>query len=199
MEQWDRVSQPWPYLSVRTKRLSTIDFSPCAQYDFSLLTEGVSSMKVILQETVEGLGHVGDLLDVSDGFARNYLLPRRKALEASSRNVKALEHVKRVSAEKARKEKLQIEGVAKKISAVSLTVTAQVGKDDKMFGSVTVKDIVEGLAEHGFEVDRRRIQLAQPIKELGTFTVPVKLHRDVTASVSVMVVKKQEVTSTVET
>ncbi len=145
------------------------------------------------------LGHVGDLLDVSDGFARNYLLPRRKALEASSRNVKALEHVKRVSAEKARKEKLQIEGVAKKISAVSLTVTAQVGKDDKMFGSVTVKDIVEGLAEHGFEVDRRRIQLAQPIKELGTFTVPVKLHRDVTASVSVMVVKKQEVTSTVET
>jgi large subunit ribosomal protein L9 len=156
-------------------------------------------MKVILQETVEGLGHVGDLLDVSDGFARNYLLPRRKALEASSRNVKALEHVKRVSAEKARKEKQQIEAVAKKISAVSLTVTAQVGKDDKMFGSVTVKDIVEGLAEHGFEVDRRRIQLAQPIKELGTFTVPVKLHRDVTASVSVMVVKKQEVASTVET
>ena len=156
-------------------------------------------MKVILQETVEGLGHVGDLLDVSDGFARNYLLPRRKALEASSRNVKALEHVKRVSAEKARKEKQQIEAVAKKISAVSLTVTAQVGKDDKMFGSVTVKDIVEGLAEHGFEVDRRRIQLAQPIKELGTFTVPVKLHRDVTASVSVMVVKKQEVASTLET
>jgi len=156
-------------------------------------------MKVILQETVEGLGHVGDLLDVSDGFARNYLLPRRKALEASSRNVKALEHVKRVSAEKARKEKQQIEAVAKKISAVSLTLTAQVGKDDKMFGSVTVKDIVEGLAEHGFEVDRRRIQLAQPIKELGTFTVPVKLHRDVTASVSVMVVKKQEVASTLET
>lgn len=156
-------------------------------------------MKVILQETVEGLGHVGDLLDVSDGFARNYLLPRRKALEASSRNVKALEHVKRVSAEKARKEKLQIEAVAKKISAVSLTVTAQVGKDDKMFGSVTVKDIVEGLAEHGFEVDRRRIQLAQPIKELGMFTVPVKLHRDVTASVSVMVVKKQETASTIET
>jgi len=155
-------------------------------------------MKVILQETVEGLGHVGDLLDVSDGFARNYLLPRRKALEASSRNVKALEHAKRVTAEKARKEKLQVEAFAKKISAVSLTVTAQVGKDDKMFGSVTVKDIVEGLAEHGFEVDRRKVQLAQPIKELGTFTVPVKLHRDVTASVSVSVVKKQETAPTVE-
>lgn len=155
-------------------------------------------MKVILQETVEGLGHVGDLLDVSDGFARNYLLPRRKALEASSRNVKALEHAKRVTAEKARKEKLQVEAFAKKISAVSLTVMAQVGKDDKMFGSVTVKDIVEGLAEHGFEVDRRKVQLAQPIKELGTFTVPVKLHRDVTASVSVNVVKKQETVSTAE-
>ena len=155
-------------------------------------------MKVILQETVEGLGHVGDLLDVSDGFARNYLLPRRKALEASSRNVKALEHAKRVTSEKARKEKLQVEAFAKKISAVSLTVMAQVGKDDKMFGSVTVKDIVEGLAEHGFEVDRRKVQLAQPIKELGTFTVPVKLHRDVTASLSVSVVKKQESVSTAE-
>lgn len=155
-------------------------------------------MKVILQETVEGLGHVGDLLDVSDGFARNYLLPRRKALEASSRNVKALEHAKRVTTEKARKEKLQIEALAKKISALSLTVTAQVGKDDKMFGSVTVKDIVERLAEHGFEVDRRKVQLGQPIKELGTFTVPVKLHRDVTASVSVTVVKKQETVSTAE-
>lgn len=155
-------------------------------------------MKVILQETVEGLGHVGDLLDVSDGFARNYLLPRRKALEASSRNVKAVEHAKRVTAEKARKEKLQVEAFAKKISAVSLTVMAQVGKDDKMFGSVTVKDIVEGLAEHGFEVDRRKVQLAQPIKELGTFTVPVKLHRDVTASLSVNVVKKQETVPTAE-
>lgn len=155
-------------------------------------------MKVILQESVEGLGHVGDLLDVSDGFARNYLLPRRKALEASSRNVKAIEHTKRVTAEKARKEKLQVEAFAKRISAVSLTVMAQVGKDDKMFGSVTVKDIVEGLAEHGLEVDRRKVQLTQPIKELGTFTVPVKLHREVTASVSVNVVKKQEPVSTAE-
>lgn len=152
-------------------------------------------MKVILQENVEGVGHLGDLLDVSDGFARNYLLPRRKALEASTRNVKAVEHAKRVVAEKARKEKLEIEQVAKKISAVSLTVTAQVGKDDKLFGSVTVKDIAEGLAAQGFEVDRRKIQLTQPIKELGTFTVPVKLHRDVTASVSVQVVKKQEADS----
>lgn len=152
-------------------------------------------MKVILQENVDGVGHLGDVLDVSDGFARNYLLPRRKALQASPRNVKAFEHAKRVMGERANKEKLEIEGLAKKLSAVSLTITAQVGKDDKLFGSVTVKDIAEGLAAQGFEVDRRKIQLAQPIKELGTFAVPVKLHRDVTASVSVVVGKKQEAES----
>jgi large subunit ribosomal protein L9 len=149
-------------------------------------------MKVILQETLEGVGNLGDLIDVSDGFARNFLLPRRKALEASNRNIKEVEHAKRATAEKARKEKLEIEAQAKKISAVSLTITAQVGKDDKMFGSVTVKDIAEGLAGQGFAVDRRKIQLGQPIKELGTFTVPVKMPRDVTASVAVHVVKKQE-------
>jgi large subunit ribosomal protein L9 len=149
-------------------------------------------MKVILQENVDGVGHLGDLLDVSDGFARNYLLPRHKALEANPRNVKALEHTKRVMAEKVKKEKLEIEALAKKVSAVSLTIQAQVGKDDKLFGSVTVKDIAEALAEQGFTVDRRKIQLAQPIKELGTVTVSVKLHRDVTATVAVLVVKKQE-------
>lgn len=150
------------------------------------------TMKVILQENVEGVGHLGDLLDVSDGFARNYLLPRQKALEANPRNVKALEHAKRVMAEKVKKEKLEIEAFAKKMSAVSVTIQAQVGKDDKLFGSVTSKDIAEGLAEQGFTVDRRKIQLTHPIKELGTVAVPVKLHRDVTATVSVHVVKKQD-------
>ena len=148
-------------------------------------------MKVILKDNVEGVGHLGDLLDVKDGFARNYLLPRGKALEANPRNMKTLEHAKRVLGEKAKKEKQEVEAVAKKVSAVTLTITAQVGKDDKLFGSVTAKDIAEGLAEHGFTVDRRKIQLAQPIKELGTVTVPVKLHRDVTASVTLHVVKKQ--------
>lgn len=149
-------------------------------------------MKVILKENVEGVGHLGDLLDVKDGFARNFLLPRGKALEANSRNVKALEHAKRVMGEKAKKEKLEFEALAKKVSAVTLTITAQVGKDDKLFGSVTVKDIAEGLAEQGFTVDRRKIQLTQPIKELGTVTVPVKVHRDVTATVTIHVVKKQQ-------
>jgi large subunit ribosomal protein L9 len=149
-------------------------------------------MKVILQENVEGVGHTGDLLDVSTGFARNYLLPRKKALEANTRNVKAIEHAKRAMAEKAKKERVEIESVAKQMSAVSLTMEVQVGKDDKLFGSVTAKDIAEGLAAKGFTVDRRKIQLAQPIKELGTVVVPVKLHHLVTASVSVTLVKKQD-------
>jgi large subunit ribosomal protein L9 len=149
-------------------------------------------MKVILQETLEGVGHLGDLINVADGFARNYLLPRRKAVEANSRSIRAFEHAKRVAAEKAKKEKLEIEAHAKKVSAVTLTIEAQVGKDDKMFGSVTAKDIAEGLVAQGFTVDRRKIQLAQPIKELGTVTVPIKMPREVTATVTIRVVKKQE-------
>ena len=149
-------------------------------------------MKVILQETMEGVGHLGDLLDVKAGYARNFLLPRKKAVLADSRSIKAFEHIKRVAGERAKKEKLEIETHAKSISAVALTVEAKVGKDDKMFGSVTVKDIAEGLAEKGIVVDRRKIQLDQPIKELGTFTVPIKLPRDVTATVMIHVVKKQE-------
>ncbi|MDF0674435.1 MAG: 50S ribosomal protein L9 [Nitrospira sp.] len=149
-------------------------------------------MKVILQETLEGVGHLGDLINVADGFARNYLLPRRKAVEADGRSIKAVEHAKRVATEKAKKEKLEIESYAKKVSAIALTIEAQVGKDDKMFGSVTAKDIAEGLAAQGVTVDRRKIQLAQPIKELGSVTVPIKMPRDVVATVTVHVVKKQE-------
>jgi len=149
-------------------------------------------MKVILQETIDGVGHLGDVINVANGFARNFLLPRRKAVEADSRSIKAFEHAKRAAAEKAKKEKLEIETHAKKVSAVTLTIEAQVGKDDKMFGSVTVKDIAEGLAAQGFTVDRRKIQLGQPIKELGDVTVPIKMPRDVTATVTVRVVKKQD-------
>jgi len=149
-------------------------------------------MKVILQETLEGVGHLGDLINVADGFARNFLLPRGKAVEADSRSIRAFEHAKRVAAEKAKKEKLEIEAQAKKVSAATLTIEAQVGKDDKMFGSVTAKDIAEGLAARGYTVDRRKIQLAHPIKELGTVSVPIKMPRDVVATVTVHVVKKQQ-------
>ena len=149
-------------------------------------------MKVILQETMDGVGHLGDLLNVADGFARNYLLPRGKAVMADSRSIKAFEHAKRVAADKAKKEKLEIETHAKKLSAVSLTMEMQAGKDDKLFGSVTTKDIAEGLAAQGFTVDRRKIQLAHPVKELGTVKVAIKMPRDVMATVTVNVVKKQD-------
>jgi large subunit ribosomal protein L9 len=149
-------------------------------------------MKVILQETLDGVGHLGDLINVADGFARNFLLPRGKAVEADSRSIKAFEHAKRVAAEKAKKEELEIETQAKKLSAVTLTIEVQAGKDDKLFGSVTSKDIAEGLAAQGFTVDRRKVQLAHPIKELGTVSVPIKMPREVTATVTVRVVKKQE-------
>ena len=147
-------------------------------------------MKVILQENVEGVGYLGDLLSVADGYARNYLLPRKKAVEANTRNLKALEHLKRVAAHQAKKETQVLQELAKKVSKIALTFPVQTGKDDKLFGSITSKDVAEGLAEQGVEVDRRKIQLAQPIKELGAFTVPVKLHRDVVAQVSVTVEKK---------
>jgi large subunit ribosomal protein L9 len=153
-------------------------------------------MKVLLKEHIEGVGHLGDVLEVADGFARNYLLPRKKAIEANERNVREFEHHKRIMAEKARKEKLELEAYAKKLSAVSLSFTMQAGKDGKLFGSVTSKDIEEGLAGKGFAIDRKKIQLAQPIKVLGTVAVPIKLHRDVTATVSVEVLKKQEEAAT---
>lgn len=147
-------------------------------------------MQVILQENVEGLGYTGDVLTVADGYARNYLIPRKKAVVANPRNMKMLEHLKQMTAKKASQELREFQDLARKLSQVSLTFTVQTGKDDKMFGSVTVKDIAEELAAKGFEIDRRKIQLAQPIKELGTYTVPIRLHREVTAEISV-VVRKQ--------
>ncbi len=147
-------------------------------------------MKVILQENIDSLGYMGDMLDVADGYARNFLLPRQKALEANPRNVKALEHAKRVTAHKAKKVEDDLQGLAAKLSAVLLTFPVQTGKDDKLFGSVTAKDLEAGLLAEGFDVDRRKIQLAHPLKELGTFAVGIKLHRDIIANMSVCLVNQ---------
>ncbi len=148
-------------------------------------------MKVILREDVHGVGNIGDILEVAPGYARNFLFPRNKAVEATGRSLKVVEHAKRVIAEKARKEKAAFEEYAKKVSAITVTIPVQVGKDDKLFGSVTAKDIAEALTAHGIEVDKRKIELGHPIKELGTVSVPVKLHSQVTATVSVTVVKAE--------
>jgi large subunit ribosomal protein L9 len=148
-------------------------------------------MKVILREDVDGVGNIGDVLAVARGFARNYLIPRNQAVEATSRSLKLVEHSKRVIAEKAKKEKAALEEHAKKVSAISVTIPVNVGKDDRLFGSVTSKDIAEALATQGIEVDRRKIQLPHPIKDLGTVKVPIRLHSQVTAEISVTVMKAQ--------
>jgi large subunit ribosomal protein L9 len=147
-------------------------------------------MKVILQENVEGLGYLGDVLTVADGYARNFLLPRKKAVLAEERQVKLLQHLKRQIDQKAKKELEALGDIGKQMSNVSLTFEVQTGKDDKLFGSVTSKDIAEQLASQGMTVDRRKIQLPQPLKELGTFPVPIKLHRDVVAKINVTLVKQ---------
>ncbi|MDR4495050.1 MAG: 50S ribosomal protein L9 [Nitrospirales bacterium] len=147
-------------------------------------------MKVILQENIDGLGYLGDVLDVAKGYARNYLLPRKKAVVANERQEKMFEHLKRQVERKAKEELMALTDFGKKLSGVSLTFEVQTGKDNKLFGSVTTKDIAEQLAAKGIEVDRRKIQLAQPIKELGTFSVPVKLHREIVSKISVTVAKK---------
>jgi len=147
-------------------------------------------MKVILQENVEGLGYLGDVLTVADGYARNFLLPRKKAVLAEERQVKLLQHLKRQIDQKAKKELEALGDIGKQMSNVSLTFEVQTGKDDKLFGSVTSKDIAEQLASQGMTVDRRKIQLPQPLKELGTFPVPIKLHRDVVTKINVTLLKQ---------
>jgi large subunit ribosomal protein L9 len=158
-------------------------------------------MKVILQENVEGLGYLGDVLTVADGYARNFLLPRKKAVLAEERQVKLLQHLKRQIDQKVKKELEALGDIGKQMSNVSLTFEVQTGKDDKLFGSVTSKDIAEQLASQGITVDRRKIQLPQPLKELGTYPVPIKLHRDVVTKINVTLVKQagEEPAATAET
>ena len=147
-------------------------------------------MKVILQENVEGLGYLGDVLTVADGYGRNFLLPRKKAVLAEDRQVKLLQHLKRQIDQKAQKEVEALGDIGKQMSNVSLTFEVQTGKDDKLFGSVTSKDIAERLESQGMTVDRRKIQLPHPLKELGTFPVAIKLHRDVVTKIQVTVAKQ---------
>lgn len=149
-------------------------------------------MKVILREDVDKLGRMGDLVNVADGYARNFLLPRNLAALATTKNIKALEHEKRVIADRIKKEKMAAEDEAKKISAVSVSIPAQVGEEGKLFGSVTSKDIAEAIAAQGFAIDKKKIVLERPIKEIGTFMVPIKIHHDVTAQVKVEVIKAEE-------
>lgn len=147
-------------------------------------------MNVILKEDVKDLGHIGEMLSVKDGYARNFLLPRGLALEANPRNVKALEHEKKKIQEKMRKIKTGAEGLASRISATTITIKAKAGEEDKLFGSVTAMDLAEALSKEGLDVDRKRIVLEEPIKRLGTYTVSVKIHAEVSAQFTVHVVSE---------
>lgn len=144
-------------------------------------------MEIILQEDVENLGEIGDLVKVKDGYARNYLLPRGLALTASRRNVRVLEHRKRLTAKKRERAQQNANAVRDRLSGLTLSITARAGEEDKLFGSVTNIDIEKALQERDVAIDRRKIILAEPIKQLGTYTVPIRLSRDVEASVTVQV------------
>ena len=144
-------------------------------------------MEVILREHVDNLGRRGDLVKVADGYARNYLLPRKLALLATDGNKKVIEREKvKFDAKEAEEQKVA-QAVADRLAAVDIEITRKVGETDALFGSVTNADVADALAAKGFDIDRRKIQLHEPIKKLGDYTVPVKLHRDVTVPLKVKV------------
>ena len=146
-------------------------------------------MKVILKEDVKDLGEMGSIVDVKIGYGRNYLLPRDLAVEANPKNLRQFEHEKKIILVKARKVSQSMQDVADQISKMTLTIEAQAGEEDKLFGSVTSKDIAEAIALQGVEIDKRKVILEEPIKRLGSYEVTVKIHKDVTASVKVEVKK----------
>ena len=144
-------------------------------------------MKVILREDVKDLGEMGSIVNVANGYGRNYLIPRNLAVEANPKNIKKFEHEKNIILAKTKKVIKSAEDLAEKISALTLIFEEKAGEEDKLFGSVTTKDIAEEIGKQGFEVDRRKIMLEEPIKRLGTYSVSVKLFKDVTATVNVEV------------
>jgi large subunit ribosomal protein L9 len=144
-------------------------------------------MKLILREDVENLGKGGELVDVKPGYGRNFLLPRGLAVPANPKNVRELEHQKKIAEAKAAKLRASAEAVAKRLADTPVTLKRKVGEQDKLYGSVTALDIVEALAARGLQLDRRTIDLPEPIKTLGDFDVPVKLHREVIGKAKVKV------------
>ncbi len=148
-------------------------------------------MKVILRENYETLGNAGDILKVADGYARNFLIPQGIAAEANVRNIKALEHAKQNIVRKAEKERKLHESLAASLSGVTCTIARRVGEQDKLFGSVTTKDIEEALLAQDIKIDRKTLLLEEPIKEIGEFPVVVKLGAGVTAEIKVNVVPEQ--------
>lgn len=147
-------------------------------------------MQVILKEDVQNLGRSGELVNVKPGFGRNYLIPQGKAVLATTDNIARVEHEKRLIAAKNAKLLKDAQSIADRIAQVEITVERQVGAEDRIFGSVTTRDVEEALAEKGVKIDRRKVQLGEPIKSLGVYTLDVKLAPEVTAKLKVWVVAK---------
>ena len=147
-------------------------------------------MEVILKEDVAKLGSRGDVVKVAEGYGRNFLLPRKLAIEATAGNKKVIEQMRAAALRRSAKEKAQAEELSKQFDGVSVSFQRRAGEQDQLFGSVTSGDIAEALEKKGFDIDRRKIQLHEPLKSLGEFTVPVKLHKDVTAHLKVVIQKE---------
>ncbi|MBP1672120.1 MAG: ribosomal protein [Bacteroidetes bacterium] len=146
-------------------------------------------MKVILSEDVKNLGIMGDVVNVSDGYARNFLFPKKFAVEANTKNLKEFEHNKKIITERAAKIKESFKSVAEKLSSVTLTIKAKTGEDDKLFGSVTNMNVAEALALEGFDIDKKKIVM-EPIKKLGEYSATIKLHTDLSSEVKINVVQE---------
>jgi large subunit ribosomal protein L9 len=147
-------------------------------------------MEVILREHVENLGRRGDVVKVANGYARNYLLPRKLALTVTEGNRKQIDRERKVADMHEIEERQAAEAVAARLASLEIVIARRVGETEALYGSVTSADIAESLAAKGFEIERRKIQLAEPIKQLGEVQVPIRLHRDVTAHVKVIVAKE---------
>ena len=148
-------------------------------------------MEVILREDIEKLGTRGQVVKVAPGYARNFLLPKRLAVAATEANKKIVEQERQAHLRKEAKLKGEAEDLSKLLTGVSVTITQKAGENDQLFGSVTSKDVADALAAKNFTIDRRKIQLDEPIKQLGEFKVPLRLHKEVTTEITVNVVKEE--------
>jgi large subunit ribosomal protein L9 len=148
-------------------------------------------MELILREDIEKLGSRGQVVNVASGYARNFLLPRRLAVPATEANKKIVEQERQAHLRKEAKLKSEAEDLGKMMAGVTVTIAQKAGENDQLFGSVTAKDITEALERLNYAIDRRKIQLDEPIKQLGEYKIPVRLHRDVSAEITVNVVKEQ--------
>lgn len=147
-------------------------------------------MKIILKEDVKNLGKIGSVVNVSDGYARNFLVPKNLAVEANIKNIKALEHEKRKIAERAKKVIKSNQEIAEKISSMTITLKAKTGEEDRLFGSITTMDIANAIKGQGLDIDRKKIMLDEPIKRLGSYAVGIKIQSDINASLNVNVVSE---------